>query len=45
MVFRRPVNCGCSASGHLRRVENVDLSRDAEFQTLFAEAMIFPEEG
>jgi uncharacterized 2Fe-2S/4Fe-4S cluster protein (DUF4445 family) len=28
-----------------RRIEHVDLSRDAEFQTLFAEAMIFPDEG
>ena len=27
-----------------RRIEHVDLSRDAEFHAAFAEAMIFPEQ-
>ena len=28
-----------------RRIEHVDLSREPDFQTAFADAMIFPEEG
>ena len=34
---------GRSADEMARRIEHVDLSRDAEFATAFADAMIFPE--